>query len=162
MLMERNAQEIIEAALSETKVLAERWEGRAKDAEERANAAQAANEEAQEIIGELTAALAVLHGEELEQCANPCTGHLGPKAREEVRLALNRWHDLEAASQQLAEGLRKLGAEMKRLQEGQAESPLLTRLREENASLRRVHTADLHQEKVNARLRLALERKGGT
>jgi hypothetical protein len=52
-------------------------------------------EEGQEIIGELTAALAVVVAEELRPCvSSACRGHLGPKAQELMNEALNRWNAL--------------------------------------------------------------------
>ncbi len=69
------------------------------------DASQMTAEEGLEIIGELSAALAVLHGEELVRCSRNappggdttgCPGHLGEKAAAAVKGALDAWRDLES------------------------------------------------------------------
>lgn len=61
----------------------------------RAEAAEITAEEGQEIIAELTAALAVRVGESLTPCAGGCPGHLGTKASAAARESLDRWTALE-------------------------------------------------------------------
>lgn len=66
-------------------------------------AATVTAEEGQEIIGELTAALAILFGENLTPCAGDCPGHLGPKSSAAAREALDRWTAMEAENRAFRE-----------------------------------------------------------
>lgn len=74
-------------------------------------AAEITAEEGQEIIAELTAALAVLNGESLTPCAGGCPGHLGEKASAAAREALDRWTALEAENARLRHAERRFTEE---------------------------------------------------
>jgi hypothetical protein len=69
-------------------------------------AATVTAEDGQEIIAELTAALAVLFGENLTPCAGGCPGHLGPKAGAAAREALDRWTAIAEENRALKESNR--------------------------------------------------------
>jgi hypothetical protein len=69
-------------------------------------------EEGQEIIAELTVALALQAGEALRPCAGGCPGHLGEKARLAAEEALNRWTAMEEHLRGLRERLRIECAEL--------------------------------------------------
>jgi hypothetical protein len=59
-------------------------------------------EEGGEIIGELSAALAVLAGESLKPCAHGCPGHLGEKASAAFDAALKAWHAIQEGNRAAA------------------------------------------------------------
>lgn len=68
-------------------------------------------EEAQEINGESSRALAALAGESLIPCGDqsgPCPGHLGPKTLEAYRAALAAWHALQEGNRQAVERIGEL------------------------------------------------------
>jgi hypothetical protein len=77
-----------------------------------------ATAEGQEIIGELSAALAVLAGESLKPCTEPCPGHLGPKATEAVKAALAAWHALQEGNRAAAERIKALEREREQWKDG--------------------------------------------
>lgn len=54
-----------------------------------------AADESQEIIAELSAALATACEEGLVPCVDPCPGHLGPRSKAVFNESLKRWRDLE-------------------------------------------------------------------
>lgn len=63
--------------------------------EERVGALEVTNEESQEIIGELSMALAIGCEEGLIPCVEPCKGHLGPKANKVTSEAYALWSSVE-------------------------------------------------------------------
>lgn len=81
---------------------------RAEEAEDAAEDALATSDESREIIGELSAALAVLAGESLKPCTEPCPGHLGPKATEAMKAALAAWHALQDGNRAAVERVKAL------------------------------------------------------
>lgn len=52
-------------------------------------------DESQEIIEEMSAALAVACEENLVPCVDPCPGHMGPKAKAVFKEALEKWREVE-------------------------------------------------------------------
>lgn len=84
---------------------------RAKALEEDARAATMTIEEGNEIDAELSMALAVLAGESLAPCTEPCAGHLGPKAAEAMAAALAAWHALQEGNRAAAERIKALEGE---------------------------------------------------
>jgi hypothetical protein len=65
-------------------------------------------EESSEIIGELSAALAVLAGEGLKPCAHGCPGHLGEKASAAVNASLKAWQALQEGNRAAVERIAEL------------------------------------------------------
>lgn len=76
---------------------------RVKELEEDARAATMTTEEGNEIIGELSMALAILAGEDLKPCMAPCRGHLRAKANEAMKAALAAWRALQEGNRCLRE-----------------------------------------------------------
>jgi hypothetical protein len=70
-------------------------------------------EESSEIIGELSAALAVLAGEGLKPCAHGCPGHLGEKASAAVDAALKAWQALQEGNRAAVARIADLEAKEK-------------------------------------------------
>lgn len=73
--------------------------GRARD--EELWAAMVTADESCELVAELTAALAVLHGEPLTPCVSGCEGHLGEKASAAMNEALQRWEAMRRENDRL-------------------------------------------------------------
>lgn len=61
---------------------------------------------ADEIIAELSMALAILAGESLLGCADGCRGHFGPAAAKAVETALAAWRTLQGGNIQAVERVR--------------------------------------------------------
>lgn len=74
------------------------------------NASGLAAEEAREIEGEVTAALAMLLDEPLTPCVEPCKGHLGPKAHEAINKARAAWLEQERKIGEQAAEIERLKA----------------------------------------------------
>ncbi len=88
----------------------QRQEGHIALLEER-DGLKLAAEEAQEINGEASRALAALAGESLIPCGDqpgPCPGHLGPKTLEAYRAALAAWQALQEGNRQAVERIGEL------------------------------------------------------
>lgn len=84
-----------------------------KEVSEERDALKLSAEEGQEIIGELSMALAILTGEGLRPCREPeaapgCPGHLGAKAKEVVNQALSIYRALQEGNRLAAERIVEL------------------------------------------------------
>lgn len=126
-------EEVLSSEISRLLPMADRAERLLKRVED-LEAEAVALSEGNEIIAELSTALAVACDEGLTPCGDPeaCAGHLGEKANAALREALDRWRERKRRAEICAEKMEETQQELfesERLRENQAATIRRLRLR---------------------------------